>query len=114
VAAAPRSGGRATAGHWGGVSGGDPVASRRASGGDPDERAAAAPHEARRSPAAVATLGTGGSGGDGGRARRLLRGSAVCTAVRAFFVYHLLQSGGLGDDLLQSFVYACGCWLSPY
>ncbi|KAG2629220.1 hypothetical protein PVAP13_3KG396600 [Panicum virgatum] len=24
------------------------------------------------------------------------------------------SAASFGDDLLQSFVYACGCWLSPY
>jgi hypothetical protein len=71
--------------------------------------------------ATAAAQGTGGSDYDGGRARRGLRGSVVCTMVRASFDDQLLQSSGpsmanfddqllqSSDDLLQSFIYACDC-----
>jgi hypothetical protein len=79
--------------------------------------------------ALVATSAAQGAGGcdcDEGRARRGLRGSVVYMMVRASFDDQLLQSGGpsmasfddqllqSSDDLLQSLIYACDCWLSPY
>jgi hypothetical protein len=79
------------------ASGDDPEASRWASGGDPDERASVAPHEAWPSPTTIAMLGMGGSGGDDDRVRRGLQGSAV----RASFGDQLLRSGGLCEVLQQ-------------
>jgi hypothetical protein len=93
------------------ASGGNPRAPRQASSSNLDERAAA-PHEAWPSLVAVASLGTGGFGSDGGcEGRRSAQQFGRPPFTNSFDPVASAVSSS--DDLLQSFVYACGCWLSP-